>query len=149
MLLNDHGNERIILGFENIRRDYGSCDNDFNDAIFYLTANPYTALSTTNSADVDSSSDVTSGNNGGLESNGSLANVIAERNFNRIKINEFNNSKKLQSKFLKNSCLQQKNSDTSLDSYLTETVMYGKETAYIFSQEDLVSIKLVVFINFK
>ncbi len=114
-----------------------------------MSANSCTALSTTNSADVDSSSDVTSGNNGGLESNGSLANVIAERNFNRIKINEFNNSKKLQSKFLKNSCLQQKKSDTSLDSYLTETVMYGKETAYIFSQEDLVSIKLVVFINFK
>lgn len=102
VLLNDPDNERIILGFEDIRRDYGSCDNDFNDAIFYVTANPYTALSTTNYADVDSASDVTSGNNGGLESNGSLATLIAQRNFKRTKTNEFNNSKKLQSKFLKN-----------------------------------------------
>jgi len=97
-------------------------------------------LSTTNYADVDSASDVTSGNNGGLESNGSLATLIAQRNFKRTKTNEFNNNKNLQSKFLKNSYSQQKNADASLESYLPETGMYGNETAYISSPEDLVNI---------
>lgn len=68
VLLNDDANERIILGFEDIRRDYSSCDNDFNDAVFYVTANPYTALKTTNYADVESASNVTSAYDGGLES---------------------------------------------------------------------------------
>ena len=44
VLLSDAENERIILGFEDIRRDYGSCDNDFNDAIFYITATPFSAM---------------------------------------------------------------------------------------------------------
>ena len=53
VLLEDPENERIILGFEDIRRDYRSCDNDFNDALFYVTASPYSAIVTTNFVDVD------------------------------------------------------------------------------------------------
>lgn len=45
VLLNDIGENRVILAFEDIRRDYGSCDQDFNDAIFYVSANPTTAIS--------------------------------------------------------------------------------------------------------
>lgn len=140
VLLNDPDNERIILGFEDIRRDYGSCDNDFNDAIFYVTANPYSAMRTTNYADVSSAANVTSGNDGGLESNGDLASLIAKRNFKRTKTNNVNNRRSLQSKFIKSEDLQFRNSDSNLESYLPETGMYGNETAYISSPEDLIEI---------
>ncbi|MDG4715901.1 DUF4114 domain-containing protein [Winogradskyella marincola] len=142
VLLNDPDNERIILGFEDIRRDYGSCDNDFNDAIFYITANPYTALRTVNYADVNSSADVTSGNDGGLESNGDLASLIAKRNFNRTKNNQIKNKRSLQTKFRKQEYIQQKsfNSGSNIESYLPETGMYGDETAFVSSPEDLIGI---------
>ncbi len=142
VLLNDPDNERIILGFEDIRRDYGSCDNDFNDAIFYISANPYTALRTVNYADVNSATDVTSGNDGGLESNGDLASLIAKRNFNRTKNNQVKNKRSRQRKFNKQQYLQQKssNSESNIESYLPETGMYGNETAYVSSPEDLIGI---------
>ncbi|MFY0673446.1 MAG: LruC domain-containing protein [Bacteroidia bacterium] len=38
--LYDESRDLVILSFEDIRRDYGGCDNDFNDAIFYVTSNP-------------------------------------------------------------------------------------------------------------
>jgi LruC domain-containing protein len=44
ILMNDVANHRVIMGFEDIRRDNGGCDHDFNDALFYTTANPYTAI---------------------------------------------------------------------------------------------------------
>lgn len=44
--LNDVGNDRIILGFEDINREVHGCDNDFNDALFYVTANPFTSINT-------------------------------------------------------------------------------------------------------
>jgi len=39
----DPGRDIVLLSFEDLRRD-GSCDNDFNDAIFYVTANPVEAI---------------------------------------------------------------------------------------------------------
>ncbi|MBI1182707.1 LruC domain-containing protein [bacterium] len=39
VLLYDETRDVILLGFEDLRRD-GSCDNDFNDAIFFVTSNP-------------------------------------------------------------------------------------------------------------
>ncbi|MEI6898961.1 MAG: LruC domain-containing protein [Bacteroidota bacterium] len=47
ILLNDIGREKFLLSFEDLRRD-GSTDNDFNDAIFYVSANPIQAIHTTN-----------------------------------------------------------------------------------------------------
>lgn len=44
VLLYDETRELLLLGFEDIRRDNASCDNDFNDAIFYTTVNPVTAV---------------------------------------------------------------------------------------------------------
>jgi hypothetical protein len=74
----------IVLGFEDIRRDNSSCDNDFNDALFYITSNPGTAILTTNlNTTVGTPNNTSSGNNGGLESNGNLASAIATRNFQR------------------------------------------------------------------
>jgi LruC domain-containing protein len=44
VLINDSERKLVLLGFEDIRRDYPNCDQDFNDAIFYVSANPYTAI---------------------------------------------------------------------------------------------------------
>jgi LruC domain-containing protein len=38
----------VLLGFEDIARDNPSCDQDFNDAIFYVTTNPIDAIVTSN-----------------------------------------------------------------------------------------------------
>ncbi len=47
VLLVDPGRDLILLGFEDLNRD-GWCDNDFNDAIFFVTSNPITAVETSN-----------------------------------------------------------------------------------------------------
>lgn len=47
VLLNDIGRGKFLLSFEDIRRDQNS-DNDFNDAVFYVTANPIQSIKTTN-----------------------------------------------------------------------------------------------------
>ncbi|WP_298417705.1 DUF4114 domain-containing protein [uncultured Kordia sp.] len=141
VLLNDPENERIILGFEDIRRDYGSCDNDFNDAVFYVTANPYTALKTTNYPDVESASNVTSAYDGGLESNGNLAGLIAKRNLRRTQSGNVLNKKQFQTFFSRQTYVTNNPEDgTSLDSYLPETGMFGTETAYLSSPTDLLDI---------
>lgn len=46
VLLSDPGRDLLLLGFEDVRRDQLSCDQDFNDAIFYISANPPSALQT-------------------------------------------------------------------------------------------------------
>lgn len=141
VLLNDPTNERIILGFEDIRRDNSSCDNDFNDAIFYITANPYDAVVKNNIADVSMATDVSSGNNGGLESNGDLATLIAKRNFNRIKTNSFDDKKTTQKKFVKSSG-NAKTSGAVVDfsAIIPSTGMFGTETTSVSSPTDLIGI---------
>ncbi|MDN5214765.1 LruC domain-containing protein [Fulvivirgaceae bacterium BMA12] len=47
VLLKDDGRNLILLGFEDLKRDVNS-DEDFNDAIFYITASEYLALETNN-----------------------------------------------------------------------------------------------------
>jgi len=47
ILLNDIGRGKLLLSFEDQRRD-GSTDNDFNDAIFYVTADPISSVATEN-----------------------------------------------------------------------------------------------------
>jgi LruC domain-containing protein len=44
VFLYDPGRERLLLGIEDIRRNSTSCDHDFNDAIFFVTANPIQAV---------------------------------------------------------------------------------------------------------
>lgn len=139
VLLSDPESERIILGFEDIRRDNAGCDNDFNDAVFYITANPYTALRTANYADVNSATNVSSGNTGGLESNGDLAALIAERNFNRVRNNTFNNRKTTQSRF-RPIAFRRANQGVDFASMVPETGMFGTETTYVSSPKDLIGI---------
>ena len=57
VLLEDTVNERIILGFEDVLRDDNSCDNDFNDAVFYITASAYQDINTNNFVDITSAFD--------------------------------------------------------------------------------------------
>jgi hypothetical protein len=57
VLLEDTVNERIILGFEDVLRDDNSCDNDFNDAVFYITASAYQEINTNNFVDITSAFD--------------------------------------------------------------------------------------------
>ena len=45
VLLKDNARELLLLGMEDIDRPGG--DRDFNDAVFYVTATPYTAVDTT------------------------------------------------------------------------------------------------------
>ena len=139
VLLNDPENKRIILGFEDVRRDNSRCDHDFNDAIFYVTANPYAAINTNNVIDVAEAYDVTSAYDGGLESNGDLANLIAKRNFKREKEGNSLSKKEAQSKFSK-SQLQRRTSASSLVDYLPETGMFKTETANVSSPTDLLEI---------
>jgi len=140
VLLNDPDNERIILGFEDIRRDYASCDQDFNDALFYITANPYTAIETTNYNKITDHAPVSSGNDGGLESNGDLARLIAQRNFDRNKTNSFKNTQKNQSKYDKRTYKSMGAKSGNLDAYFPESGMFGTETTYVSSPEDLLNI---------
>lgn len=112
--------------------------------MFYVTADPYTAMQTTNFADVSSASDVTSANTGGLESNGRLAQAIAKRNLKRQKENSAKNKQKLQPAYHKTdmpALVSFSDSSTlTLDSYLPDTGMYGTETANISSPTDLLGI---------
>ena len=39
VLLNDESTGKLIIGFEDTRRDDAQCDNDFNDVLFYATVN--------------------------------------------------------------------------------------------------------------
>ena len=43
VLLRDDARELVLLGMEDLRRDHGS-DDDFNDAVFYVTVTPYYAV---------------------------------------------------------------------------------------------------------
>lgn len=87
---------KIVIGFEDIRRDNSGCDNDFNDAIFYVSATPSTAIATQNLLTTAGFSGAAgSGNDGGLESNGNLAGAIAARNFQRFQQSQANDAENL------------------------------------------------------
>ena len=57
VLLEDTVNERIVLGFEDVLRDDNSCDHDFNDAVFYITASAYQNINTNELVDITSAFD--------------------------------------------------------------------------------------------
>jgi LruC domain-containing protein len=57
VLLYDEENELFLIGLEDINREQPGCDQDFNDAVFYLTSNPVTAISTEDVAPIDKPGD--------------------------------------------------------------------------------------------
>lgn len=44
VFLLDEQNQRLILGFEDIRRDISGCDQDFNDVVFYASVSPFSSV---------------------------------------------------------------------------------------------------------
>jgi hypothetical protein len=78
---------------------------------------------------------VSSGNEGGLESNGDLASLIAKRTFKREKEGNVLHQKQAQNLFNKNI-----SKTTTLIDYLPETGVYQTEVAHISSPEDLLNI---------
>lgn len=57
IMLFDNSNQQYYVCFEDIQRDQASCDNDFNDLVFYAKANPVTAISNANVPVVDNGID--------------------------------------------------------------------------------------------
>lgn len=51
----DNPSQKLIIGFEDLNRNGG--DNDFNDAIFSISSNPSTAISTTQTLNTTSATD--------------------------------------------------------------------------------------------
>ena len=86
-----------------------------------------------------STGDVSSGNDGGLESNGNLASLIAKRNFQRKKEGKNLNKKIAQSKFKKTKLKGNKSTNSLID-YLPETGIYRTETSNISSPLDLLGV---------
>jgi len=48
VLCNDIGRGKFLLSFEDIKRENSGSDNDFNDALFYVTADPISSVETGN-----------------------------------------------------------------------------------------------------
>jgi hypothetical protein len=109
------------------------------------TSNNKTSTDATNSElvilDTADPTTVTSANDGGLESNGDLASLIANRNFNRIKTNSFVNKKEAQKKFTPNSIFAKTvGSNFDFSTVIPITGMYGTETTFVSSPTDLIGI---------
>lgn len=134
VLLNDIEDDLIILGFEDIRRDYASCDNDFNDALFYITSNPVEAIVRDNFATLTTSTSVSSGNDGGLESNGNLATAIAKRNHKRATDHSATNKKVVQQNMR---ALTGARTDNTLQRLIPESGMNKDEEVRVSTPSDL------------
>lgn len=83
VMLHDSTSDRLVIGFEDIRRDgYGS-DQDFNDVLFFAKVTPYPCVNKTDSIpDLNPDGHFSvSGNKGGLESK-SLGDAVAKRTYN-------------------------------------------------------------------
>lgn len=57
VVLYDNVHNLTLIGFEDLNRQTGSSDNDFNDLVFYVTSNPVSAISTTGVATIDKGGD--------------------------------------------------------------------------------------------
>lgn len=84
--------------------------------------------------------DVTTGANGGLESNGALANAIAKRNYSRVKNNENRHLRKNQLKFDQKYQMSRFVGEHNMANYFPESGSTGKEEATISSPDDLIQI---------
>ncbi|MFP5042465.1 DUF4114 domain-containing protein [Parasediminibacterium sp. JCM 36343] len=86
IMFNDAASGRLVMGFEDVRRDNAQCDNDFNDLLFYATINARASVANNDSIPnmIDNGQYVYSGNTGGLESK-SLGDIIGKRMLNKYK----------------------------------------------------------------
>ncbi|MEA1875602.1 MAG: LruC domain-containing protein [Bacteroidota bacterium] len=56
VLLHDDENDLLLIGFEDLQRE-DNTDDDFNDAVFYVAANPITAIDVTDIPSIDTPED--------------------------------------------------------------------------------------------
>ncbi len=134
--------QKIVLGFEDLSRDQAGTDNDFNDAVFYVTAKSIGAAFGSFPITVGSIGTIGSGNQGGLESDGCLAVAIANRNFKRAKAPSvsFENPENLESfKEVKKGGLQVRG-DVELEQYIPENPLFEPTRAYLTTPKDLIGI---------
>ncbi len=84
VMLHDTASGRIVVGFEDIRRDGHGSDQDFNDVLFFATVLPVPCISKLDSIpDLTSDGHISfSGNSGGLESK-SLGDAITNRMYHK------------------------------------------------------------------
>ena len=54
----------VLIGYEDMIRSQGGCDNDFNDAVFYASANPIEAIPTENMPAIQGNTNNDSDNDG-------------------------------------------------------------------------------------
>lgn len=57
VLIWDEEQQKVVIGFEDLFRSSNGSDEDFNDAVFYVTTNPGTAVLTDNIAPIDNIKD--------------------------------------------------------------------------------------------
>jgi len=76
VLLKDDKRELLLLGMEDISRPGG--DNDFNDAVFFVTANPYDAVIQDNVANAKAVSGTDTDNDGVIDRNDKYPNDPAK-----------------------------------------------------------------------
>ncbi|WP_121201848.1 LruC domain-containing protein [Mucilaginibacter gracilis] len=57
VVLYDDVHKLTLIAFEDINRQAASCDNDFNDVVFYATSNPVTAISNVGVSAIDKAQD--------------------------------------------------------------------------------------------
>lgn len=147
VLLRDTSTNSIVMGFEDIRRDYSSCDNDFNDALFYVKSNPITAIDTANiNITTPAGQGVSSSNNGGLESHSGLSKWIGVRNVKRLKVNHNiadlhikANDLKTMKATLKHRSAAKGTATVNLLEYVPDQLIASTKS-YISSPEDLIEI---------
>lgn len=141
VLLYDSTTNKVVLGFEDIRRDYSNCDQDFNDALFYITATPDTAINIANvNKTTQGTGNVGGGNTGGLESDNRLASVIATRRFERLKSEKIDFDHPTAERRFTKETAQNRTSSAALSQFFPEMPFDSATVAYVSTPEDLVNI---------
>lgn len=57
VLLYDAASAKLVMAFEDMKREAGGCDHDFNDVVFYTSSSPVGAISSNNVAVLPASND--------------------------------------------------------------------------------------------
>ncbi len=147
VLIRDSATNRILIGFEDIRRDNNSCDQDFNDLLFFATINPINCVSTIDSIPtLNPDGGISySGFTGGLESK-SLGDKIAKRVYTKI-INGTNGDVNYQNMPLyqtEKNQIQSNSTSTNnglkLASIMPNTMIDPGFTTYVTTPSDIPSI---------
>ena len=156
VLLNDDKTGKLIIGFEDTRRDDAHCDNDFNDVLFYATVNARSSVAHNDSIPnlVADGNVVYSGNSGGLESK-SLGDIIGKRMLNKYKtVGNMAVNYSFMPKLINNSKYSTLGVTTpvsinniTISSIMPERVYDSGYTAYVTSPTDITSFTNATDVN--